>query len=121
MELNKNSGFLIVVLSLSALVSLFTSLDALLLSGIGSFTIPFGLYALLSFAASIALVYGMLNGKEVARYVKMLGWFFIVIGTFFGLLGVDRLSMEFYINIVRGGMLLGGVYLLTQNSKKIRD
>jgi hypothetical protein len=116
MELNKNSGFLVVVLSLSALVSLFTSLDALLLSGVGSFTIPFGLYALLSFAAAIILAYGLLNGKEVVRYVRMLGWFFIVIGAFFGLLSVDRLSMEFYINIVRGGMLLGGAWLLKQKN-----
>ncbi len=116
MELNKNTGFLVVVLSLSALISLFTSLDALLLSGIGSFTIPFGLYALLTFVAAVMLVYGLLMEKEVTRYVKILGWFFIVIGAFFGLLGVDRLSMEFYINAARGGLLLAGVHLLSQKN-----
>ena len=116
MVINKNTGFLVATLSLSALVSLFTTLDSLLLSGVGSFTIPFGLYALLSFAACAVLAYGLLMEKEVMKYVRILAWFFIVSGTFFGLLSVDRLSVEFYINIVRGGMLLGGIYLLSQKN-----
>jgi hypothetical protein len=116
MEPNRNSGFLVVVLSLSALISLFTTLDSLLLSGAGSFTIPFALYALLTFGVAVFLAYGLLMGKDVTRHVLILGWFFIIIGTFFGLLDTNRLKMEFYINIVRGGMLLGGVWLLKQKN-----
>lgn len=116
MALNKNTGFLVVVLSISALVSLFTSLDALLLSGIGSFTIPFGLYAALTFLVAVVLAYGLLMEKEVIKYVKILGWFFVVSGAFFGLLGADRLNIEFYINAARGGLLLAGAHLLSQKN-----
>jgi hypothetical protein len=116
MTLNKNTGFLVVVLSLSALISLFTTLDTLLLEEIGSFTISFGLYALLTFLTAIALTYGLLMEKNVSRYVKIFGWFFLVAGTFFGLLPVERLQFEFYVNIVRGGMLLGGVWMLEKKN-----
>ncbi len=116
MTFNRNSVFLIVVLSLSAILSLLTFLNALLLDGVGGLTIPFGIYSLLTFAATLGMMYGLWREKNVVPPITFLAWFFIVVGAFFGLLDIERLKMEFYINIVRGGLLLGGVWLLKQKN-----
>ncbi len=132
MELNKNTGFVVVVLCLSSLITLFFTVDTLFLwtdsaqlkwdisnpEASRMLAITAGLSGGFVLLFSLYLVYAMLKGENVLHLAWLLGWYFLCIGVVFGLLSSlgRQFIVDFATNVIRGALLLVGCRMVKRNS-----